>query len=756
VQSTDYVSNTSSSASISSPIVLGGGTITVGGATACLTFTPPSLTGVLLNPVSIYVVDYTLSRVQQFSASGSYITQFGSNGGGNGQLNAAQGAAIDSGGNFWLADEANTRIEEFNSSGTYLNKIGTPGIANGQFSAVADLAFDSGGNIWVTDYENNRVQKLTSAGSWILTIPSSGCTGTGWPVCAASSSNGRFSGPVGIAIDSSNNAWVTDHSNNRVQKFNSSGTYLLGVGAGYQGVSGSIGASGSGNGQFNQGDGIAIDAGGDVWVMDNGNARVQEFNSSGTYLNQFADSGGGGDYIAIDPSGNVWVSNWSTTNVGEYSSCGGYIGTFGSYGSGNGQFEGPTGIAITGTPGGGGACITSVTPPANAAYSTGQTLSFTVTYTTAVTVTGTPRLDLTIGSNTEYANYVSGSGTTTLTFTYTIQSTDTASSGISVSGTVDLNGGTITNGGLTASQTFTPPSMSGITVNSTAYMLVADYGNNRVQKLDLDGNYINQFPCASGACTAGSGNGSVSFPRYAIVDSSNNIWVADSGNSRLEEFNSSGTYESQFGSSGSGNGNFSSTSNTSPDGIAIDGGGNFWAVDRGNYRVEKFNSSGTYLSQIGTTGTSGCGASQFTLPQYIHIDSSGNIDLADANCAQIEQFNSSASYIKAFDPTIASYGTFTGGGALDDFAFDACGDIWIQDSGANNLVEIDYQGNFITSTSQSGGVPGNRVVAGDRIVQFKGEQLFEGSADGKPATGRCGTAFPLGSFPYRGPPRQRP
>jgi hypothetical protein len=102
--------------------------------------------------------------------------------------------------------------------------------------------------------------------------------------------------------------------------------------------------------------------------------------------------------------------------------------------------------------------ITSVTGPAAGTYIVGQNLDFTVQFSDTVAVTGTPRLVLTIGSTTRYATYLSGTGTSTLTFRYTVQSGDLDSDGIAVASPIDLNGGTITDvPGNDAVLSFTPP-----------------------------------------------------------------------------------------------------------------------------------------------------------------------------------------------------------------------------------------------------------------------------------------------------------
>ncbi|MHA6194443.1 DUF4347 domain-containing protein [Pseudomonas wadenswilerensis] len=88
--------------------------------------------------------------------------------------------------------------------------------------------------------------------------------------------------------------------------------------------------------------------------------------------------------------------------------------------------------------------VDSVGLPANGSYKAGDVLSFTVNTSEGVvvdTLGGTPRLVLTVGGVTRYATYVSGAADGALVFQYTVQSGDTAASGISVNGTLDLNGG---------------------------------------------------------------------------------------------------------------------------------------------------------------------------------------------------------------------------------------------------------------------------------------------------------------------------
>ena len=113
----------------------------------------------------------------------------------------------------------------------------------------------------------------------------------------------------------------------------------------------------------------------------------------------------------------------------------------------------------------------ALTGPSNATYIPGQSLTFTAPFSETVTVTGTPRLTLTIGSTTRYANYASGSNGRTLTFTYVVQtaSADIDTDGIAVSTTLDLNSGAIADLATNALSplTFTAPTLTSVLVAQT-------------------------------------------------------------------------------------------------------------------------------------------------------------------------------------------------------------------------------------------------------------------------------------------------
>ncbi|WP_268224462.1 MBG domain-containing protein [Sinomicrobium oceani] len=99
--------------------------------------------------------------------------------------------------------------------------------------------------------------------------------------------------------------------------------------------------------------------------------------------------------------------------------------------------------------------VTDVVTPADSTYSAGENLDFTVNFDKNVDVNtsgGAPRLSIIIGASTQYANYLSGSGTSSLVYRYTVQSGDQDNDGITV-GALETNGGTIQNGNVDADLT---------------------------------------------------------------------------------------------------------------------------------------------------------------------------------------------------------------------------------------------------------------------------------------------------------------
>jgi len=310
--------------------------------------------------------------------------KFGSQGSGDGQFSFPVGIAVDGPGNIYVADTNNHRVQKFDSAVAFQLKFGanggdgTSGSGDGQFINPSSIAVDSSGNIYVADSSNRRVQIFNSVGVFQSMFGWGVKTGAAaFEICTSScqggsfgSGDGQFRSPDGIAVDIPGNIYVTDMNNHRVQKFNSAVAFQLKFGA-----NGGDGSFGSGDGQFNSPEGIAVDSSGNIYVADTGNKRVQIFDSAGVFQLMFGwgvDTGaeafetctsscqggepgtGDGQFddpvgITVDDSGNIYVADTNNDRVQIFDSAGAFQSKFGSSGTGDGQFNVPRHITLDST-----------------------------------------------------------------------------------------------------------------------------------------------------------------------------------------------------------------------------------------------------------------------------------------------------------------------------------------------------------------------------------------------------------------------
>ena len=121
--------------------------------------------------------------------------------------------------------------------------------------------------------------------------------------------------------------------------------------------------------------------------------------------------------------------------------------------------------------------VISLTPPNDNDYADGETLDFSLQFNETVVISGTPRLAIQLDSGLVYADYVSGSGSDTVNFQYSVQAIDEDTDGITFSSnSIDLDGGSITglSSGEAAELDFTSyvPVMTSVTINTDATQLI--------------------------------------------------------------------------------------------------------------------------------------------------------------------------------------------------------------------------------------------------------------------------------------------
>jgi DNA-binding beta-propeller fold protein YncE len=347
----------------------------------------------------IYVVDSGNHRVQKFDISGNHQSQFGSYGTGNGEFDNPVGIVIDPMDNIYVLEMNNYRVQMFNSSYVYQSQFGSFGNGSGLFKepydiTLVDSASDPNGYlIYVLDATKNKLVTFNSDGTSAGDYGSSGGGGAGrfrsprgfafandgssdivivtdninrrvqrfYPdsstfdifMTNGSTDDGEFNNAQGLAVSQDGNIiYVSDHNNHNIQRFdwndiNSEYEFTL-----------KWGVNGTGNGEFVEPSGVALDSLGNVYVCDRNNYRIQKFDSDGNYILQWGSQGTGDDQfkspfdIEVNTNNDkVYVIDKDVNNVSfvkRFDSNGNFELKWGSPGTDEGDFSRPEGITIDG------------------------------------------------------------------------------------------------------------------------------------------------------------------------------------------------------------------------------------------------------------------------------------------------------------------------------------------------------------------------------------------------------------------------
>ncbi len=346
-----------------------------------------------------------------------------------------------------------------------------------KFGATVPFALSPGDGsktiyIWFKDAGNN----VSVPASAMILVNTSGylCVAKwGKPGRGASLLHGgEFMAPLyGVAIDQQGCLFVVDNGNNRIQKFDNGGNFIV-----------LWGNFGSANSNFHNPTSIACDADGNVYVVDTNNHRVQKFDGKlGQYLMKFGSRGNGeGQFsspwgVAVDRiRGYVYVVDSANFRVQKFDHSGEFIMQWGSFGNGDGQFYFPRGVAVD--------------PSDGAVYVVDMGNHRIQKFDTSTNVL--PQLITKWGGSSEAGHASSPQAQE-------------------------------------AGQLRSP---WGIAVDSQGDVYVTDTGNHRVQKFDRDGNFITQWG------GFGNADGHFNFPFGIVVDARGSVFVADSANTRVQQF----------------------------------------------------------------------------------------------------------------------------------------------------------------------------------------------------------------------------
>jgi DNA-binding beta-propeller fold protein YncE len=273
---------------------------------------------------------------------------------------------------------------------------------------------------------------------------------------------------------------------------------------------------------------------------------------------------------------------------------------------------------------------------------------------------------------------------------------------------------------------------AGIAIYSVGNVVyVADTGNSTIRKISFSG--VSTLAGKAGTTGLADGTGTSALftnPTGLAVDISGNVYVADSGNNTIRKITPGGavtTFAGKAGTSGSADGASTAALFNNPTAIAIDSSGNLYVADTGNNTIRKIAPSGTVSTLAGLAGSAGSAdgfssTARFSQPSGVAVDSLQNVYVADTGNSTIRKVDFAAN-VTTLAGSAGHSGSVSGAGTVARFnspvgiAVDALGNIFVADTANQTLREI----------SMSGGVT---------VYTIGGSAGLQGSVDGTGAFAR--------------------
>lgn len=455
----------------------------------------------------VYVADYNC-RVSVFSSTtGAFIKKFTDPSLGDCHL---VGVAVDSAGNVYTSSYDGQSIIEFNSSGVIVNQFGTWGTGNGQFKYPREISLDSSNNLYIADSVNNRIQVFDSNGNFIRIISDPG-----------------LYDPAGVYVDPSQHVWVADTGAHNIYEFTNNGGLIQ-----------TFSSWGSADGQLDEPTSLKIDSNGDIFVAQRSNNEIEFFHQDGTFITKWSGMGSEDGQLmnargmAMLPNGDFYVSDTENNRIEKFDSTGTFLSAIGEFGTGDGQMIHPMGVAVDSS------------------------------------------------GNIYVADY------------------DSDTSRIDV---FDSNGNFLRKWGQWGTGDGEFKQLLSIKIGPDNLIYTAELEGDRVQVFDLDGNFIRKFG------SSGSRNGQFDGLSDIAIDSSGNVFATDMFHSRVQKFDSNGHFVTKWGTEGNGDLQF-----TYPSGIAVDASGNVYVADTNNNKIRVYDNNGKFMWQYG-------GSPYFSRPQSLVI-----------------------------------------------------------------------------------------------------------------------------------------
>ncbi len=177
---------------------------------------------------------------------------------------------------------------------------------------------------------------------------------------------------------------------------------------------------------------------------------------------------------------------------------------------------------------------------------------------------------------------------------------------------------------------FTSPRSMAIAPDGSIY--VADSGNNRIEHFKADGTFINMWGSLGDVSSGAAPGGTFKEPWGIAVGPDGSVYVADTWNFRIQKFSADGEFITMWGVAGQAE---TPDAFWGPRGLAVDKNGHVYVTDTGNKRVVVFDGNGNFIAQFGSAGV---GDGQFDEPVGLAVDTDGSVYVADTWNMRIQVF----------------------------------------------------------------------------------------------------------------------
>jgi sugar lactone lactonase YvrE len=273
---------------------------------------------------------------------------------------------------------------------------------------------------------------------------------------------------------------------------------------------------------------------------------------------------------------------------------------------------------------------------------------------------------------------------------------------------------------------------SDVAADSTGNVYVADTNNHTIRKITSAG-VVTTLAGLAGSSGSTDGTGSAArfnLPAGLTVDGSGNIYVADTYNHTIRKITSTGTVSTvagQAGSSGSADGSGGNARFNYPSSVAVDSTGNLYVADTNNFTIRKITPAGAVSTVAGLAGISGISdgagnAARFSSPEGVTVDGSGNLYVADTDNHTIRKITPAGAVT-----TLAGLAGTSGGGDGSgsvaqfqypaDLAVDSAGNLYVADTDNHTIRKITPAG-LVGTVAGLAGSSGSTDGAGSAARMF--------------------------------------